>query len=340
MKITDIIRGRKSENQVNRVPESATSMSWSFSVRRYADAYLWLVFRKIYDGLNNVHFYADGEDSDKQVAQMNILCDWIERNITTLVWNYWHVGYIVIDIDEHGRPYIPEQKTIKTDGYGNVIGYDLVVYSDAYRMLRKSDIAVLKENIDNIDAFKSADAYLTNSFGAFAVMCGKNMPMNNADKEDFLDEIKKKYGISSRQYQILVTTSEIDLKQLDFKIKELDLPGKVKDELMLIAGYFGVPYDLIPFSGKSTYANQEQAVVQFYRNCIAPLAEVLLSLLRYYKKKANMPLLAERISFTIDNVPELADDRTAEIEYKSKIVDLITNMRGLGLDTTEIEKQL
>lgn len=345
MAISDIFK-RKADNQVNpphRGSSSSAIQPWNFARKRYADAYLWLVFRKIFDGMSNVHFFVDGlegEIADKGEKAIVDLCKFVEQNISSLLWSYWSDGYIVIDLDENGKFCHLVGNDVRTDGYGKVIGHDWVVYSDAYRMGGKSDLNTLHENINNIDTFKSADTYLTESFGAFAIMCGKTMPMSQVDKEEFLDEIKNKFGISSKQYQIMVTTSEIDLKQLDFKIKELDLPGKVKDELMLIAGYFGVPYDLIPFSGKSTFANQEQAIIQFYRNCISPLAEVILTLMRYIKRSMNVAVLADRITFTIDNVPELADDRTAEIDYKLKVANLIEKMRSFGLDTTELEQQL
>ena len=48
----------------------------------------------------------------------------------------------------------------------------------------------------------------------------------------------------------------------------------------------------------------------------------------------------ERLTFRFDNVPELADDRTADIEYKLKVADLVAKMKEAGLDTTQYEQQL
>ena len=109
----------------------------------------------------------------------------------------------------------------------------------------------------------------------------------------------------------------------------------------MLCGHFGVPYDLIPMSGQSTYANQAAAIVDFYRNCIMPLAEQILSLGRYVIKCKYVTIPTSALTFTIDNVAELADDRTAAVDYKLKVAELAKQMRDMGMELPEyIKKEL
>lgn len=113
------------------------------------------------------------------------------------------------------------------------------------------------------------------------------------------------------------------------------MPEKVKDEIKVLCAHFGVPYDLIPMSGQSTYANQMAAIVDFYRSCISPLAEQILSLARYIVLKKYVTIPTTAVTFRIDNVAELADDRTAMIDYKLKVADLAKRMTELNIELPE-----
>lgn len=195
---------------------------------------------------------------------------------------------------------------------------------------------VIKDHIDRLDRLVNADDYLTQSLGALGILSGTTLGLTPQDKKDFLDGIKRNVGITREQYQFIVMSNPVDFKQVNLPIADLKLSEKVKDELQVIAGQFGVPYDLIPLSGKSTYDNQEQAVVSFYRNCISPLAEMVLDLGRYTLRVRSQELIPSRaLTFTLDNVPELKHDRQdleAKIERDTKIVDLISKAEMAGID--------
>ena len=176
---------------------------------------------------------------------------------------------------------------------------------------------------------------MTKTFGAFGILSGSEMGINAADKEELQQQLKERAGTTEAKDQFIISNSPLTFAQIDFKIKELQLPEKVKDEIKVLCAHFGVPYDLIPMSGQSTYANQTAAIVDFYRSCISPLAEQILSLARYIvlKKYVNIPTQA--VTFRIDNVAELADDRTAMIDYKLKVADYAAKLRDLGVDIPE-----
>lgn len=331
-------RGRKSTNSVNHIQGfGAVNFFSSFiSRKKYSDVYYWLVISRIFRGLQNVCFDVSQDvGSDKIKMQLSDLLRFLNANLTALIWQLWNNGFVVLDTDNKNKWYAVPFEEIQTDGNGAVIGYDNVLYSELYMFLRTTDVKLLKETLGAIDTYKNSDIYLTKTFGAFGILSGSEMGINAADKEELQQQLKERAGTTEAKDQFIISNSPLTFAQIDFKIKELQLPEKVKDEIKVLCAHFGVPYDLIPMSGQSTYANQMAAIVDFYRSCISPLAEQILSLARYIvlKKYVNIPTQA--VTFRIDNVAELADDRTAMIDFKLKVADYAAKLRDMGIDIPE-----
>lgn len=342
-KITNIFRRKNTENSVNHVIDSyATFTPVNIGCKRFADAYLQQILAIIFRGLRNVRYCQDEAVGQKSeyIAQ---LAEFLNINLQQLIWDAWQYGYIVITTDGKTWQIVPH-RSVKIGSNREVQNYQLVTYTDAYRFLGKSDMEVIREHIDRLDRLVNADDYLTQSLGAMGILSGTSMGLTPQDKKDFLDGIKRNVGITSDKYQFIVMGSPVDFKQVALPIADLKLDDKVKEEVKLLAGYFGVPYDLLPISGASTYANQEQAVVGFYRNCIAPLAEVVLELGRYAIRKTSREMIPSRaLTFTLDNVPELEadrDDTESKIERAGKLVEIISKGKAAGLDMGDYEKLL
>lgn len=331
-------RGRKSTNSVNHVQGfgAVNFFSSLISRKKYSDIYYWLVISRIFRGLQNVCFDVSQDvGSDKVKTQLSDLLRFLNTNLTALVWQLWNNGFIVLDTTDKGKWYSVPFESVRLNGNGAVNGYNYVLYSEPYMFLRTTDVKLLKETLGAIDTYKNSDIYLTKTFGAFGILSGSEMGINAADKEELQQQLKDRAGTTEAKDQFIISNSPLTFAQIDFKIKELQLPEKVKDEIKVLCAHFGVPYDLIPMSGQSTYANQTAAIVDFYRSCISPLAEQILSLARYIvlKKYVNIPTQA--VTFRIDNVAELADDRTAMIDYKLKVADYAAKLRDLGVDIPE-----
>lgn len=342
MALTDIFK-RKSNNSVNHVQRFGSINFFSLfqQKRKYSDLYFWLVVSRIFRGLQNVCYdFAEDMATDKTKMALADLLRFLNSNLSSLVWQMWYNGYIVLEIDQRGKWYSVTDN-IQTNGKGEVIGHQYVLYSEPYMFMQKTDIQLLRENLDAINVYKNSDIYLTKTFGAFGILSGSEMGINAADKEELQKQLKEHAGTTEAKDQFLISNSALNFHQIDFKIKELQLSEKVKDEVRVLCGHFGVPYDLIPMSGQSTYANQSAAIVDFYRSCVMPLAEQVLSLARYIVLKRFINIPTQAITFHIDNVAELADDRTATMDYKLKVVDLATKMHELGMEIPEyINKEL
>lgn len=344
MALMDMFKRRKSSNSVNHVQRFGAINFFSSMIgqRKYSAEFLWMVVSRIFRGLQNVCFdFSNDMATDKVKMQISDLLRYLNNNMTTLVWQLWHNGVIALDIDQRGRWYSVDYNDLQFDGNGQVVNYVYVLYSEPYMFLRKTDILLLKETLNALDVYKNSDIYLTKTFGAFGILSGSEMGINAADKEELQQQLKDRAGTTEAKDQFIISNSPLNFSQIDFKIKELQLPDKVKDEIKVVCAHFGVPYDLIPMSGQSTYANQSAAIVDFYRSCISPLAEQILSLARYIILKRYVNIPTQAITFRIDNVAELADDRTATVDYRLKVADLAAKMRDLNMQLPEyITKEL
>ena len=347
---SDIIRRRSSANAVNDIPQNAVTFSLFDNIgrHRFADVYLWMIFSTIFRGLKNVSFTNDyiADTQDKTVADS--ICEWFTINSETLIYYLWKYGYIVIDVhfDAAGNVHmdIPNYTKLTKDGKtGEIVGHRYVYYSQTYRYERRSDFSVIKNEVTAIDNYASGDEYLTETLGAFGILCGKNMPISELDKESFFERIKNKVGIRRDKIQIIPFNTEVDFKQIDLPIKDLALNEKIIEKVKTLAGYFGVPYDMLPIAGASTYANQEQATKNFYSNAISPLAEVLLDTIRYVVRSTKTLLIPSRsFTFIIDNVPDLVNNRPVDVEYLQSMTNLYKAMRDNGLNeqADELREQI
>lgn len=348
-------RRRKQDNAINEEPDLMVGSVLPFGMfggtyGKYSNGYLWMVLKNITDALHNVRFYKegayDGYYSTKDGKQLKKYINFIDRNANKLWWQSLNLGFMAVGQDAKGELYVVEAEDIRYKPDGVSVdevssGVKYLLYSDRYQLTGKSDLQMIKENIRTIDIFKDGDLNLTASGGALGILSGKGMAMNQRDKLAFEHELKNTFGIEGRKRQILISNAELDFKQMKLDVKDLQLIEKIREEIKFLCGFFNIPYDLVPFSGQSTYANQEQAIVNLYRNCISPIAEQLLMILRsIVVKNRAMGVYSETITFTFDNVPELENDKSAEVDFDLKVMDLIERARALQLDSTKYEKLL
>lgn len=343
-----IFNRRQEDRAVNAINEgrlqqyTLTGIGQLFdNSRPFASSYLWMVLLPAYRALGNFRYTCDAMMGESEARKVAMLIDFIDKNQQQLHWLGIHYGYIVVDTDRRGLPYIPDYTKIKTDRFGNVTDYECVYYMPEYAITGKSMTTIMRNNMNALDTFKNGQINLTERYGALGILSGKDMPVSPDDKSEFEAQLRDDYGIRNSKKQMLFSTRPVDFKQIHFPIKDLELTDNVKEEIKYMAGMLQVPYDIIPFSGASTYANQEQAMVSLYRNCLSPIAEIMLAILRKLVKMDTKLLIpSDRISFTIDNVPELADDMTGKVDFCTKVAQLIGTMKEAGLDTTELETKL
>ena len=342
------MNNEKKNNQINApLPQSVTGyQAWTKAIdgKGYADIFVWMVVRQILKGLKNVNFYFDNFEtsSNEDKAKMKAIAEFLNTNAEAIFFAKMKKGFVVVE--KNGKTYqLPDYNFIRMDKDGRVKDFDIVYYTDTYQYQRKSEFSILQPVLDDINDIANGDSYLTKNLGAFGILCGKGMPLNPADKNNFLEKLKRSIGITSDRFQLETFTNEVNFQQVDFHLKDLNLGGKLIDKIKALSAFFGVPFDLIPFAGQSTYANQREAVQQLYSNCIKPNAETILEIGRYLVKSDKRFFVpSSHLTFEVQNVPELKDDRTSKIDYNLKVLDLLQKAKDLGLeiDTKQYINQL
>ena len=233
----------------------------------WSDPYFWAVMQVVFNGLRNVQYTYVQEDRK--------LTDFLTNNMIYMIWLLWSYGYIVVGRDRKGNYFIPDYDKLEKDRNGAIKNYECVYYSDKYRFENKTDFQIVRGLLRELGTYKDAIQNTTNNLGAIGILSGGNLPVNPQEKQEFIDNLKSKYGINSDKNNILVTTMPLNFSVMQFPVKELELDEKVKECYTLLCNYFQVPVDMI--FGNSTYANAEQALRNFYTNCISPLAEIILA---------------------------------------------------------------
>ena len=326
-------------------PLRVGAAGWCMVRKKYSDIYFWTVANKIFAGMRSVDFtHGDLSGKDEEVADS--LCAFIESNIVAMLWQWWSKGYIVVRI-VNAMTYEVVNDNIQCNANGDVVEPNnerwVVLYSNEYLTSRLSAFQIIRNELDEINTLRSSDDYLTRSLGALGIISGKEMPMAAKDKEQFLDDIKKKVGATPDKYQFLVSTGAITYTPINVPIADLKFAEKETRSFKLICDYFNVPFDLVSFSGASTYANMETALKMFYSNCIAANAEVLLEVARYIVRRLTVGEFfgtSDTLTFRIDNTAMVVDERQQQLDQLKTAAETSRAMQDAGIDTTEFNEKI
>ena len=93
------------------------------------------------------------------------------------------------------------------------------------------------------------------------------------DDRKAVQEAYKKYGISSNQWNIIIATTALKWQSMVPPLKDLMLVELEEQTAKKICGVFDVPYELLPMSGHSAYANRKEAKKELYQDFAIPTSE-------------------------------------------------------------------
>lgn len=296
--------------------------------RDYAKAYLWAIMQRIFNGVKNVSF-----TTKKNNITASGIATFIERNATLLLYNYWSLGYMAIIFDKDFHYRLPYTNEIRLDANGKVTNKRcVVIYSDKYALERRSDFQVIKPELMKLNTYANSDAYLSGNPAPLAIISGDGTPMNPVDKKSMQEWIKKDFSTSSDDYQFMVSNSKLNVQTIELPIEQLKLTEKQKESLRFICEYFQLNPDLI--IGGSTFDNQNEAKLAFYRDCIQPIAETMLALGRmlYIAVNEGMDMPSTVLTYTLSNVPEMNKTLSAQCAERTAYLDYLLKLKEAGCD--------
>lgn len=319
---------------VNSVDTSAIAKPFLFSLngkgrKDFASLFLYMIIERIFNALRNIRWY-----STEISFTSDDIARFIDENAQLLVHHYWKDGYACVICDKIGirMPYLNE---LRKDSQGRIINKNaVVIYSDPYVIERKTHYMFAMPLLDAINNNLNNCDFVTANLGLFGILSGKGIPISPAAKADLQDVLKKKYGYGDDKFQFIMSNTELSYQPITIPVDQLKLNENVDFEIKQLCRFFQINPDLI--FGNSTFANSEEAARTFYRDCIMPLAEMLLQLGRsayIFMNDSDKP--STILTYDLSNIPELNTSLSAASEERKKYLDLLLAMRDAGVDVTE-----
>ena len=335
------IRKKKSENaiQVNDVSPNYgfTPFSpWLFPHKKgskpIGQVYLEAILNTLWKGISNVTFESMKRDS--YVA--DAIVSFIESNAVVLLNQYLRLGLICVLYDKDHNYWIPKDTDIKYDSKTfKVINHNAVVlYSPQYVTDRKSLAKIAFPIILDMNKIAGSQDYLTDTFGCFGILTGKDIPLNPKGKEQLLQQMKEQYGIMDDKYPFMLANNEMNYINIQPDVDKLHFEDRIKEHYKLLANLFGVPLPLI-LDDASTYNNVKEARIYFYDNTVRFYAEELLKVARDLLTATGDFIPKSAITYRIQNIPELEKTLSSACAERTALLEYLLKLKDAGIDVTK-----
>jgi hypothetical protein len=107
--------------------------------------------------------------------------------------------------------------------------------------------------------------------------------LDDEEREELEKNVIKDYGMLSEQKQFMFLRRPLKLTRVALGGKDLMLTETLEMLIKILADVVEIPYDCVALSGKSTFANQEQA-----EQALQDSAEAFVSKIWAYLNKMNI----------------------------------------------------
>ncbi len=146
-----------------------------------------------------------------------------------------------------------------------------------------SKLDALTSPIENIRVAYEARNVLIVNRGAIGILSnaakdgiGSTAPMNLKEKEKLQKELRK-YGLSKKQWQIIITNLALKWQQMSIDVDKLKLFEETREDTLKICDSYGTPYELLSSIRNTTFDNKKEAKRQWYRETIIPEANARIA---------------------------------------------------------------
>lgn len=227
------------------------------------------IMRKIFDGMSGVIWEFSGNTNFLLAGKLKRL---FEKDFILIYKEFWNNGFAVIAVNyelqdvqilcEKDFNILNQRIVLRNDEYNDYKLFTLK--SDNYKLFNESEQEICKDIYCQCEDLLNAINATTKNMGAMGVLTpdtsgGFSPPtMGKKAKEKIQDEWQNSYGLLGK-WSIMITNRLLKFTQIVLPIKDLELQNKLEGTVKLIAGFHGVPYELLPISGQSTFTNREEA---------------------------------------------------------------------------------
>lgn len=331
----------KKENAVQLNPVNTTDgfanfmCGWdTFKLKRgqrpFAVVYLWIVLQEIINGLSNVTY----QTARGRSVVADSICSFLDSNIVLLFWKYINNGYIVVKYDRDYNYAILNDQKVQLDSYGRVINKNcVVIYSPLYEVQRKSPMMMCKPILDLLNNFANTLLESCNTLGVLPIVSGSSIPANPRFKSELAEMMTKKYGLGEDQYRYFLSQTELDVKTIDLKLKDMELRDNLITSFEQLLHYWHVPKELVTYNG--TYANMSESRKYFYEACIKFYAEAFLKVGRGLLTASEVFLPQSTITYKLTNVPGIETTLSETCKERGSYIDTLLKLKEAGIDVSE-----
>lgn len=330
----------KNAIEINSVDTSTVVRPFNFNFFKkgkldFAKLILYIILEKLFNGLKNLTW-----TSTKIQYTAEDVVQFIDRNSELLINSYFKLGYAVIMYDKAGYLRLPYYNELKVDSNGMVVNRNaVVIYSDPYIIERKTHYSLAFPFLNDINDNLNNSNYVTNQQGLMGILSSSSIPLSPASKAELQSKLKKDYGWNDDQYKFILSNADVNWTPLEIPIDKLKFDEKTTSDFKWICNLFGINPDF--FLGGSTFSNQADATINFYRTAIQPLAEVLLKLARATFIAINNDLEPSTIiTYNMSNIPELSSTLTTKCEERTTYLDYLIKLQSTGIDVSGELKKL
>jgi phage portal protein BeeE len=192
---------------------------------------------------------------------------------------------------------------------------DLIIFNDTKigfgknPLFAQSRLSALGNENKLLQVISDAELSIIRNRGALGIL-SKDINDKSSigafeDDKENIQEQYRRYGITSEQWNIIITSSALKWQSITQPLKDLMLLEFEERTAKKICGVFDIPFELLPLVGQSTYSNRKEAKIELYQDYVIPCsvgdAELLTAALcpkgiKIMLDYSNIPALQEQLS--------------------------------------------
>jgi len=223
---------------------------------------------------------------------------------------------------------------------------DISRLSTSYGILSGSRLSTLKDPINNIVSAYSARSVMINKRGAIGILSneGKDAigPLNlDPSEKKAVQEDFQQYGLTSDQYQVIITNANLKWQSMTFPTRDLMLFEEIEDDVRQIADSLEYPMFLLGFKEGTTFSNVGEAKKWLYQDVLIPESEDFSQVIN---DGLNLSAYGLKFSLDFSHIEALQDSArekneaakalaaTLQIEFESNVITLNQWRKARGWD--------